>query len=428
MKTIRVTIDAIDDEGRGRGTFEEFDIAVRGAFVGDDVEMQPERIFAARKLIVGRALNFFERGPCHTERICPHNGPCSACPLHGVDSSLAAEVKRGRIERALSDVGLDFPVDDVIFHPHAFGYRQKVKLMAQVVQGRLRLGVYVPYSHDFVVAEACPYVQPSINTAIHSLLEELKDVVSQELLPIKAVVLRAGRDGVACVVVAKESLSKAMFAALSRAVDKKILLSVTERVQREQTNSILSGEVERQIGPSLIRSLEGGPDVDPDSFCQSDPLQATILYDLVAQFLTQDNVHGRFVDAYAGVGGFTRALQRHGAKDITAVELAKSALSALEQLGVGVVLAPMREALAQLTTEAPFEGIVVDPPKKGLMEDAEPVAALGAKRVALVSCDPDAMASDLKAFLLYSYKIEKIIPIDLFGGTPAIEAVVLMIK
>jgi tRNA/tmRNA/rRNA uracil-C5-methylase (TrmA/RlmC/RlmD family) len=245
VKTIRVHIEAVDDEGRGRATHDAYDIAVRGAFIGDDVEMQPERTFAARHLIVGKAVRFFDRGPCHAERVCSHPSPCPACPLHGADGSLSAEIKRGRIERALSDVGIDCEVDDVVMHPQALGYRQKVKLMAQILEGKLRLGVYVPYSHDFVVAELCPYVQPSINEAIPKLLELLNSGCSvTELTQIKAIILRAGRDGVAAVVVTKSRYDARIW---EDAVAHKILICVTERVQtatlskrRSCTTSLLS--------------------------------------------------------------------------------------------------------------------------------------------------------------------------------------------
>jgi 23S rRNA (uracil1939-C5)-methyltransferase len=347
--------------------------------------------------------------------------------LHGASRSLAAEIKRGRIEQALSDISLEFKVDDIVFHPREFGYRQKVKLMAQILDGQLRLGVYVPYSHDFVVAENCPYVQPAINEAIVQLLGVLNArVPPEDLAQIKAVILRAGMEGVACVIVAKQPITDTLFAALSDCVHNQILTCVTERVHSEESNSIIAGERGRHVGPSLIQSLEGGPPVDPDSFCQSDPLQATVLYDLVAEYLTAGSNEGVFVDAYAGVGGFSRALQRLGATNIIAIEQSPSALSTLQQLGVRVVLKRMGEAFADLGPT--IDGLVVDPPKKGLMEDASRVAALNAKRVVLVSCDPDAMARDLQAFLSVGYVVHGIIPVDLFGGTPAIETVVLMSK
>src|SRR5688572_22028875 len=249
MKQIRVQIDGIDDEGRGRATFtdaqgHEFDVAVRGAFLSDDVVVEVERTFAARSLLVGKAEMFFHRGDCHTKRSCPHNAPCPACPLHGTDPSLELEIKRGRIEQALAEAGLDFEVDDVVRHPQQFGYRQKVKLMAQRTGTHLRLGVYIPYSHRFVVAEQCPYVHPSINEAITRLLDSLNGISTpHDLIHIKAIILRAGKNGVAGVIVATESLSDLVIHALEERVEKGHLLSVVERVQSAQTNSILAGEV-----------------------------------------------------------------------------------------------------------------------------------------------------------------------------------------
>jgi len=426
VKTIRVQIEAIDDEGRGRGVLADQDVAVRGAFIGDDVEMQPERNFAARNLVVGKALHFYTKGACHTDRSCQHPSPCPACPLHGAQISLAAEIKRGRIERALSDAGMDFPVDDLLFHPHEFGYRQKVKLMAHMVDNQLRLGVYVPYSHDFVVAEQCPYVNSQINSAITSLLEVFNQQPAADLAQIKAIILRAGQNGVSAVVVLKRDVD--LKSALNSCVLQGILESALVRVQTKESNSVLEGERAWHIGPELIAPLEGGPAVDPDSFCQSDPEQATRMYNLVAEFLTTGGSQGLFVDAYAGVGGFTRALQRRGVTQIVAIEQSVSAKASLETLGVEVLITPMSNSLTRLESRKPFAGIVVDPPKKGLMGDAAGIAALGAPKVALVSCDPDAMASDLKTFLQYSYQVERIIPMDLFGGTPAVETIVLLSK
>lgn len=434
MKELRVQIVAMDDEGRGRAIFHnlegrEYDVAVRGAFPGDDVRVAIERVFEARGLLVGKAEHFFHRAHAHLPRTCSHSGPCPACPLHGVESSLAMEIKRGRIERALSDLEIDCEVSDVVPHPNEYGYRQKVKLMAQIVDERLRLGVFVPYSHRFVLAEQCPYVDARINQAIGDLLDALHSVsVIMDLARIKAVILRIGKSGTAAVVVATQSLSDDTIAILTGCVARGELYSVTERIQLAETNSILSGKTERRIGPALIEPLEGGPHVDPDSFCQSDPLQATNMYDLVAKYLTADPnfKSGLYVDAYAGVGGFSRALLRLGVSDIVAIEQSENALITLNQLGVDVVLSPMKDALSKLKQQKQIAGMVVDPAKKGLMDDAINIAQLNAKRLVLVSCDPDAMARDLKVFLAHGYLVEEILPMDFFGGTPAIETIVFM--
>jgi 23S rRNA (uracil1939-C5)-methyltransferase len=419
-----IKIETIDNEGRGRANCDGWDYAVRGAFPGDEVEAKVERVFKARRLYVCRVKHFLKTGPYHIHRSCKHKRPCPACPLHGVQESYALDLKRRRIVDALKHQGFEFPVDPVTVHEDLEGYRQKVKLMVDGKPGELKLGVYIPYSHTFSEASACPHVNPAINQAIADLMPVLnKYIVEPENLtlnpspttgdgpqksPLKAVILRAGREGVAGILVTSEPLPRQVF-------EESPLFSLTERIQSENTNSILGGIVGRHVGPHLISSLEDGQPVDPDSFCQTDPKQAVHMYDLVADYVWSGQ--GKYIDAYAGVGGFSKALLRKGECDVTAIE-------SNPHWGEGKSVA---EVLPSLAGEK-IKGLIVDPPKKGLMQDAEPLAGLGAEKVALVSCDPDAMARDLKVFVNQGYQVSRIIPIDFFGATPAIETVVLMYK
>ncbi|MES2504197.1 MAG: hypothetical protein V4534_04880 [Myxococcota bacterium] len=406
-----ITIETMDDEGRGRVFFEGRDYAVRGAFPGDIVEFRLERNFKAHNLMVGKTRRYVKKGPHHVHRTCPGRGPCAACPLHDATPELENTVKRDRIVAALDKEGLSFEVDPVLPHPDRMGYRQKVKLMVSGFSGFLRLGVYVPYSHTFEDASQCPHVNPAINDAIARLIPVLNQ---SGVDTIRAVILRAGLDGVAGILVTTKPLPDFIF-------ENSPLLSLKERVQPDETNSILGGTPGQSVGPEMIQSLEDGQMVDPDAFCQADPVQAQRLYELVADYLWQGS--GHYVDAYAGVGGFAKALLKKGECKITAIESNAVCLSSLEALGVGTSPRP-----SPGTGEGgePVLGLVLDPPKKGLMGDAEVYAGMGALRVVLVSCDPSSMVKDLKVLLKAGYEVERILPVDLFGATPAIETVVFL--
>lgn len=386
-----IKIETIDNEGRGRAVCDGWQYAVRGAFPGDEVEAKVERIFKARKLYVCRVKHFLKTGSYHIERSCSHKRPCPACPLHGVRESFSLELKRRRIIEALEAAKLDFPVESVIPHFELLGYRQKVKLMASGEAGNIKLGVYIPYSHTFSEAGACPHVNPAINQAILDLMA----VVNQaRVSSLKAVILRAGLDGVAGILITSEPLPEIIF-------EKSKLLSLTERIQTENTNSLLGGVLGRHVGATQIKSLEDGQLVDPDSFCQTDPVQAVKMYDLVADFIWQG--FGKYIDAYAGVGGFSKALLRKGSCDITAIESNPAATKNPKTV---------QEALPELAALKSIRGLILDPPKKGLMAEAEALAKLNAERVALISCDPDAMARDLKVFVNQGYQVSKVIPMD----------------
>ncbi len=435
-ENITIDIEGMDDEGRGRGVLDNdgytVDVAVRGALPGDHVSAIVERVFASRQLLVCRTSQYHEKGPVHIERTCPHQGPCPACPLHEADLSLAFEIKKSRIERALLDQNIAIDVDDVLPHPENFGYRQKVKLMVGGNTGDITVGVYVPYSHKLVSANACPYLHASIREALAFLLQTLNaqkfEIDTKQIPGLRAVILRVGVEGVAVILVSRKAASAAQVVSLQNLVDTGVLYSVCERVDSEETNSILGGITHRRCGPELLTPLEGGAAVDADSFCQTDPEQAKLMYQIVADYLTKETTEGWFIDGYAGVGGFSKALLAQGVHSIVAVESAPACLSSLQQLGIQIYLKPMEEIAALLSTVSPVSGMVIDPPKKGLMQQAETLAQLQAPKVVLVSCDPDAMAKDLKTFLQHGYQVEQILPIDFFGGTPAIETIVFMKK
>ncbi len=436
-----VTIDALDDEGRGRGLLSpdaadevRVDVAVRGAFPGDVVEMSVERVFPARRLAVGRMTTLLEEGPLRVRRTCRHPPPCVGCPLDGLDPGAQVALKRERVARALLDAGLDaealggMEIDDVLAAPSLTGYRQKVKLVAGGRAGALKLGLYAPYSHFVVDASRCATHHPSLLSAMSALKDALDaarvEPSFHDARGLKAVVMRAFREGPSAVVVVGAPLSDEAWMRLRDVVDDGRLRAIAERVDASTGNSVIGGEVTRRAGPELMTPLDGGPATSVDAFCQPDAAQARALYRSAAEWLAEGGHH--VLDAYAGTGGFARAvLEQRPEADVTAVESSPFCLAALDSLGVTVHGADVATALWSLKAGA-FDAVVADPPRKGLAADAEGLAALGARRFALVSCDPDAMARDVRVLLDAGYRVRRFLPVDLFAGTPEIEVLTLL--
>lgn len=427
-EVLELEIVAVDDEGRGRGVHPtpggELDVAVRGALPGDVVRCQIERVWSAHGIAQARALSFPTEGPLHVERTCSHARPCAGCPTHGVEPSFALAWKKARVERALADVGLEATVADV---EPARAPRQKVKLV--VDSGRV--GLYVPHTHLPADATRCAHQHPAITAALSRLAPMLV-----RMPPVRAVIARAFVEGVGVVVVSEQPLHGEDWRALGVLVDGKPLVSIALRVQAGtgSKNSLVGGETQRFVGPQALTPLEGGAPVPVDAFCQPDPELAAHLYRRVARFLVDPAEPARaadatFLDLYAGTGGFARALVDAGAGRVVAVERAPASATTLVP-GSGVVPLPtsVEEALPQLQGYAQrgLAGIVADPPKKGLGELALSLAALGAPRVALVACDPDAGARDARVFVDAGYGLAAVEPLDLFAGTIEVETLILL--
>ena len=71
--------------------------------------------------------------------------------------------------------------------------------------------------------------------------------------------------------------------------------------------------------------------------------------------------------------------------------------------------------------------VVVDPPRKGLLENAiEAVAAMQPQRIVYVSCDPATLARDILRFNACGYTLTKVTAVDMFPRTRHVETVVLL--
>jgi tRNA/tmRNA/rRNA uracil-C5-methylase (TrmA/RlmC/RlmD family) len=138
------------------------------------------------------------------------------------------------------------------------------------------------------------------------------------------------------------------------------------------------------------------------------------------------------LDLYAGVGLFSRflldavgpdgrvcAVEGDGA----AVRLARRNCRGLDSTAgdVGAVL--------MTTYDAPFDLVVLDPPRAGAKRKVvEQVVGRRPRAVAYVACDPSALARDVAIFAEHGYGLANIRAFDLFPMTHHVECVALLGK
>ena len=73
--------------------------------------------------------------------------------------------------------------------------------------------------------------------------------------------------------------------------------------------------------------------------------------------------------------------------------------------------------------------VVVDPPRKGMYEDAiNAVASMSPERIVYVSCDPATLARDILRFEGLGYKLKATAAVDMFPKTKHVESVALLIR
>jgi 23S rRNA (uracil1939-C5)-methyltransferase len=167
--------------------------------------------------------------------------------------------------------------------------------------------------------------------------------------------------------------------------------------------------------------------VSARAFFQARPDGAEALVDLVAQALG-DAVADGLADLYGGVGLFAGTVGARAAGRVTLVEQNPSSIADarinVKPDGVRVVQADVGGWKV-----GRFGAVVADPPRIGLgRAGLRAVAATQADRVALVSCDLDALARDTKGLVGAGYEMAGASLVDLFPHTSHVEVVTSWVR
>lgn len=155
------------------------------------------------------------------------------------------------------------------------------------------------------------------------------------------------------------------------------------------------------------------------SFFQAGPEGAAALAGVAAD--TVAGAPGPLLDLYAGVGLFAALVGRRF-RQVTAVEWSTSSVSDA-RVNLGRTARVVRARVERWNPEQ-AGAVIADPARRGLGRDgADVVAATGAQRVALVSCDPAALGRDVRLLVDRGYELDRVTVLDVFGSTSHVEAV-----
>lgn len=88
------------------------------------------------------------------------------------------------------------------------------------------------------------------------------------------------------------------------------------------------------------------------------------------------------------------------------------------------------EFMVQLAKDGQTLDIVfMDPPRSGSTEEfIDSLAAVKAKRVVYISCNPETLARDLQYFKQKGYDAKVAVPVDMFPWTDSIETICQIVK
>lgn len=341
-----------------------------------------------------------------TDRLppCPLHATCGGCPqmTHSPEDQLAEKV------RFLS-VAMGEAPDVVVPSPAELGYRARISLSGDA-QGRL--GYHRPKSHDLVTIAACAIARPEIN-AVLGRLPPLPGVRRAEL-----------RSDGARVVLAVDSRDDRGKPAANVATLKKALAALPIG---ELGLAGIAVDGHGVAGEVLLRFQIGAIEhrLSPDTFYQVNlEVNAALVAAVGAAAADAESL----LDLYAGAGNLSLPLLARG-KRATLIESSHAAVGdARRTIKAHGLPGEVKtgDAGRFRAGDAVFDVALLDPPRAGAGGLLTELLLTRPKRMIYVSCNPVALARDIKPARKAGYAVESLSLFDMFPQTPHMEALCVL--
>lgn len=431
---VELEVEYITPEGEGVGSVEGREVRVSGVFPGETAAVRIEAVSRHHPRAHGRLLELRSRAPGRREPPCPQDvaagGRCGGCALSGLSPEAQREAKRTMLA---SRFGLEV---DALVHGESSGYRFSSKRVVATQRGRLVLGSYLRGSHRVADMEGCLVDHPRIREAADEIARVATDA---RVIPydegtaqgdLRYVWLKTDGERVLVTLVtsAAESHAARVLPELLTRTD-----GVAHAVQAGKGNVVRGEELRILRGIGHLDLALGGvrAHVGPLGFLQPNPSVAARAYEDLVRGPDGSPLEGALaLDLYAGAGVTTALLRQSFPRVVPCESYPESARA----LGVPALSTErfLEERLAASDHPDRHPDLVVaNPPRGGLGKDAAAsLVRLGAPRVHLMSCHPEALVRDLAVLLAPAgpYRMVRMAAYDTLPETPHVELVVWLEK
>jgi len=358
-------------------------------------------------------------GPARVDPPCPLYAACGGCPWQHVDYPAQLVAKRAAVIDAFERIGgfAAPPVTAIIPSPKTLEYRNRIKLRFQ--DGKI--GFYRARSHSLVPIADCMVAEPRLRAAL-PIVERFVASLATHVTRVE-LQSRGELPGVVVGVNSKGRLRRSDVGRVSEWLAERGQ-AVVGVVMWGRGWSRQWGDTRRAFtvcahGPQLRLRAGGFGQINSDA---NRALVATVLE------AASPGPETSALDLYAGAGNFSLPLAAR-CRSVLAVESDRAATEsgskAAREQGIDnlrFTRARVEDVLAAGDDTA-ADLIVLDPPRSGAAAASGAIAALRAPRVVYVACDPTTLARDARVFAGSGYRVESIVPIDLFPHTFHVETV-----
>ena len=336
-----------------------------------------------------------------TEPLCPVFGTCGGCAYQDIPYEAELALKQVQLQRLLGEkLGLaPLSFDPIVPSPDPYHYRHRLDLTLKKHREGIAIGFQLHSQRKLISVDECAIARKEVS----GFIPELKELAVAKLPPdyrTANLVVRTGDDG------------RVFWGGIGR------------RSLELKPEDFLWTEIR---GKRIYYSL--------DTFFQAN---LSILPGLIATIeeLAQLSPQTRFFDLYSGVGLFGISFASQVEKVFMIEDYPASTRVAAHNVAFhGLSNTEIRAGKVEAELPLLFEMLesgdnvgIVDPPRQGLSASALEglAAAKNFRALFYLSCHPESLARDLAVFIQKGWRVEKIVPFDLFPKTLHLETLALL--
>lgn len=440
-----VTIEAYSSEGYGIARIDGRAVFVPKTVKGEVWQIKILKVTAS--VVYAKGLQMIRASESRTAPECPYFNRCGGCDLWHMNYDEELRFKLQKVNDALRHIGKQtVEAQQIIPAPVQTRYRNKGIFNVSDIGSTAYYGFYRERSHELVNIDAC-LIQMELGEKVCRVVTDFLNAHNIRAYDeetgtgtVRHVFCRSAvytNDAVACIISARG------FGPWQEKLIDELVLKVPEltgivlNINKNPGNSILAGDFYTLFGNPDINDYIGRNEfvISPQAFFQINPAQAEKLYAKAIEYAAEGKTDSA-LELYCGAGTISLALADRF-REVRATEIVPEAIENAKQNaernGIGNVEFMCGDAAdtAEFYSRCSLQPdvVVVDPPRKGMNEDAiRAVASIAPERIVYVSCNPATLARDILRFNDYGYRLDKATAVDMFPKTMHVESVVLMSK
>ena len=427
----RVTIESLDQEGRGIARADGKVIFIEGALTGETVSYSSYRKKPSFEL--AQVTQIYNSASMRVQPKCKYFGVCGGCSMQHIDASAQVAVKQRILEDSLWHIG-KVKAETMLppIYGQTWGYRERARISVRHVikKDKTLVGFHERRSSYVADMQSCEILPPKISGLLPLLAELIGGLSIRDKMP--QIELAVGEFVHVLVLRVMQPPSASDEAAL-RAFAEQHEIQFWLQSKGPETALPFHPLTAPQLSYSLPEFGITMP-YGPIEFTQVNSALNRVMVSRALRLL-HPQAGERIADFFCGLGNFTLPIARSGAH-VLGVEgsealvvrarqnAAFNGLSDHTQFAAMNLFEITEDTLAELGS---FDKWLIDPPRDGAVQLVTAISAKTApRRIVYVSCNPATLARDAQVLVqAHGYTLKSAGVMNMFPHTSHVESIAL---